>query len=98
MELYVPGDTVDETPAVWDLLHERRDDIERQLAEEGVTEEEVPWEPLESSRATRIALYLDDTDVEDSEWTPITEWAPDRAGAVRSVFQSLFTGSDALPR
>lgn len=97
VEVYIPGDTVGETPPLWDRLHERRDEIERQLAEEAVTEE-VSWESLESSQASRVAVYLDDADVEDSEWAPIIDWALDWAVAVRSVFQSLFTGLDALSR
>lgn len=97
VEVYTPGETVGETPPLWDRLHERRDEIERRLREQGVPDD-VLWEPLESSQASRIALYLDDVDVEESDWDPILDWAIERLGAVRGVFQPLLTGPDALPR
>lgn len=85
IELYVDAPDQDRATRRFDALKEQRTEIEKQFGEE------LEWERLESSRASRIASYYasDDIRVEQRDrWPELRTWAIDRLGALREALQS----------
>ncbi len=85
VELYVDANTQDLAARRFDALRDRRAEIEEQFGEE------LEWESLESSRASRVASYYqaDDIRVEErNRWPEVRTWAIERLGALREALQS----------
>lgn len=88
IELYVDGRDRNQATQRFDALMTRREEIEDQFGEN------LEWELLESSRASRIASYYqDDIGVEERDhWPDLRAWAIERLGTLREALQLQVDG------
>lgn len=79
VELYM-----DDGTAWWPGLEAHRTEIDDALGTG------LSWEPLENSKASRIAVYLEDVDPDDrTAWPTYRDWSIRMLGRFRTVFQPL---------
>lgn len=77
-ELYISGD---DAKAWWNLLHQDREAVERELGYP------LEWEDLPSRRDSRVSAYLRDVDPEDrSDWPRQHRWMAERLNDLHRVF------------
>ena len=82
-ELYVDGRDKDEVAQRFAGLEERRAEIEEAF------ETSLEWEPLDQSRASRVACYYpDETEVHArDQWDDLRGWTLERIGRFRNAIQ-----------
>jgi hypothetical protein len=83
---------LDDGDAWWPFLEQRREMIESSFGPGLV------WEPLADSKASRIAVYLDDVDPDNrNDWQAYRVWAIEKLGELRQVFQPIIDDRNRQP-
>ena len=82
--IYKQGET-DATKAVFDALHDRKQEIEEAVGES------LDWDRLDHRQAARISLYYpDEIRVTDEErWPEAREWLVEAMGRMRDAFNPV---------
>jgi hypothetical protein len=79
VELYMDDGSIH-----WPYFIDRKEEVESALGSE------LSWEPLEASKASRVAVYLESVDPDDrSAWPSYRAWAIEQLGRFRSIFQPI---------
>lgn len=79
VELYM-----DDGTTWWPILEAHKATIEDALGADLV------WEPLEESKASRVAMYFDGVDPDDrAAWPTYRNWAIDKLGDFRAALQPI---------
>lgn len=88
VELYM-----DDGTTWWPVLTAHRPQIDAALGPDLV------WEPLEDSKASRIAVYLTGVNPADRDsWPSYRNWAIDKLGRFREVLQPIVAAADVVSR
>ena len=81
-EAYIDTGERDATKAIFDALHDRKQEIEEAVGES------LDWDGLDNKKAARISLYYpDEIQVTDEErWPEAREWLVEAMGRMRDAF------------
>lgn len=87
-EIYIDTQDKAQNGAIFDLLHQQKEEIERQFGER------LDWERLDTRRACRIAVYRDGSiDAETGELLSISHWLVAKLLKLREVFPKFITAA-----